>query len=190
MSTARDHHCGYCEKAVPTIGSVKRHIARYPECHKHWEAMVAQANGVSVFDKPEIKQDQFNGDKQNDILTDHQQGPSPDGMEDWQPPTCTYTCSPASDTSEVPKPPRATVEDVADEDEGGPSRFFENFDGAAKVLCEASTTSNRFQTERAAKNEPTYFPFKDNDKWDLAAWMIKHLGQTHIDELLKLPIVQ
>ncbi|KIK80299.1 hypothetical protein PAXRUDRAFT_15863 [Paxillus rubicundulus Ve08.2h10] len=175
MSTACDHHCGYCGKAVPTIGGVKRHIARHPECCKCWEAMVAQADGVSVFDEPEIKQDQFDGDEQDDILTDHQPGPPPDGMEDWQPPTHTHTCSPASDTSEVPKCPRATVEDVADEDEGGSGRFFKNFDGAGK-------------TERAAKNEPTYFLFEDNDEWDLTAWMMKHLGQTRIDEFLKLLI--
>ncbi|KIK78516.1 hypothetical protein PAXRUDRAFT_163836 [Paxillus rubicundulus Ve08.2h10] len=189
MSTARDHHCGYCGKAVPTIGGVKRHIARRPECRKCWEAMVAQADSVSVFDEPEIKQDQFDGDEQDDILTDHQPGPPPDGMEDWQPPTRTHTRSPASDTLEVPKHPRATVEDIADEDEGGPGPFLENFDGAGKVLRETSTTFDRFQTERAAKDEPTYFPFKDNDEWDLAAWMMKHLGQTRIDEFLKLPIV-
>jgi hypothetical protein len=140
MSPAQGHYCGYCGKAVPTLSSVKKHIASHPECWQRWEAMVAQDDGVSIFDEPEINQDQFTGgDEQDNLLTNHQPGPNPEEMEDWQPPPCTRTHLPASDTLQEPKHTRVTVEDVADEDEGGPGHFFENFDGARKVLHEVPT---------------------------------------------------
>ncbi|KAJ6464432.1 hypothetical protein C8R45DRAFT_840248 [Mycena sanguinolenta] len=32
-------------------------------------------------------------------------------------------------------------------------------------------------------------PFRDNDEWELAKWMIKHIGHTATEEFLKLPII-
>ncbi|KAF9245631.1 Zn-finger domain-containing protein [Melanogaster broomeanus] len=177
MSSTHYHHCGYCGKAMPTLSGLKRHIARRPECQKCWEAMVAQADCVSVFDEPaENDHEQLNipvGVQPDG--PDYQPGSPPEAMEDWEPPSCTRSHSLTSEESESSKRPRVTVEDAEDDDDDiRPGRFFENFDGAAK-------TTN---------GEHTYSPFEDDEEWDLAAWMMKNLGQTHIDEFLKLPITR
>ncbi|KAG0691870.1 hypothetical protein DFH29DRAFT_986070 [Suillus ampliporus] len=38
------------------------------------------------------------------------------------------------------------------------------------------------------KGEDEWAPFCDKDKWELAEWLIRSLGQTRTDKFLKLPI--
>ncbi|KIJ59548.1 hypothetical protein HYDPIDRAFT_177794 [Hydnomerulius pinastri MD-312] len=189
MSTVREHHCGFCGKAIPTIGGVKKHIAKRPECRKCWEKMVLKtADSISVFDGPDDDQpsqlhEGFDlSDAPIPSTTDHQSVSPPAAMEDWEPPLQSH--------ARARSPSDITVEDVSEEEEPSSGRFFKNFDGAAKVLRQAPTAFEEFRIEKEVNNEDTFSPWADEEEWDLAAWMMKNLGKTRMDEFLNLSITQ
>ncbi|KAJ7705072.1 hypothetical protein B0H16DRAFT_1346536 [Mycena metata] len=106
---------------------------------------------------------------------------------------------------ESPEPPqaippsrRATVEEV--EDEGDPEnfgRFVEPFENeeegrapAGTPLETGKTLFERMYADQNAKNGTDFGPFRDEEEWDLARWLMKNVNQTGTDEYLKLPIPQ
>lgn len=195
MPSTREHHCGYCGKSLPTIAGVKKHVAKRPECRERWEAMVSRTEDVSVFDED---QDNYDDDQRTmqekpmPFSEPRSPGPTPDAMEDWEPPSLPRTRSLSAGESEPPKRSKRGVqmEDVTDEEELEPGRFFESFEGAGGVLRENPSPFEDYQRKRQENGEHTYSPFDDEEEWDLAAWMMKNLGQTRMDEFLKLPIVR
>ncbi|KAJ7024230.1 hypothetical protein C8F04DRAFT_913419, partial [Mycena alexandri] len=43
--------------------------------------------------------------------------------------------------------------------------------------------------DQKAENGTDFGPFRDEEEWDLARWLMKNVNQTGTDEYLKLPIV-
>ncbi|KIK14334.1 hypothetical protein PISMIDRAFT_117262, partial [Pisolithus microcarpus 441] len=65
-------------------------------------------------------------------------------------------------------------------------RFAEKFDGiAAKILGSRDTV---FESMEAVEN--MWAPFHSEGEWELARFLMKNIGQTRIDEFLKLDIVR
>ncbi|GBE83180.1 hypothetical protein SCP_0502270 [Sparassis crispa] len=94
----------------------------------------------------------------------------------------------------APEPPSkcARVEDTVDEDNILSGRFYEEYTHHAVVTAHAhgqmvfATYHERVHEANASE----YAPFKDQEEWELAEWLMKNLGQNRIDEYLALPIMQ
>jgi hypothetical protein len=43
--------------------------------------------------------------------------------------------------------------------------------------------------KQEGEGEDKWAPFCNKEEWGLAEWLVKSLGQTRMDEILKLPIV-
>ena len=68
-------------------------------------------------------------------------------------------------------------------------RFFESFEGSGAAFHMESNTFEDYHHQHEKSKMKKYAPFMDEEEWDLAAWMMKHLGQNQIDKFLKMPIV-
>ena len=66
-------------------------------------------------------------------------------------------------------------------------RFTEQFPGiAATILGRKETIFKLLEAAELEKGESEWAPFHDEDEWELVQFLMKNLGQTKIDELLKL----
>ncbi|KAF8152479.1 hypothetical protein B0H34DRAFT_784587 [Crassisporium funariophilum] len=87
---------------------------------------------------------------------------------------------------------RRLVEIEAVEDPDDPqksSRFVKSYPGSvAAELGEDMTNFEQWKDEQAQRGENEWSPFKDQEEWELAQWLLKNVGQKSIDEYLKLPI--
>ncbi|KAH7904195.1 Zn-finger domain-containing protein [Hygrophoropsis aurantiaca] len=184
------HRCGFCAKNLPSLGGVKRHIAQRPECHQKWVKFVLRnSKSVSVFehenqpDKPlaNINDEPGYIEPYNDAEAET--------LADSFVPLPPHSRSP---TPEDPRSKRARVEEVEDEDAvpmGG--RFYEKYPRAtASVLREGKTSFEAYNTYQHNSQQHIFGPFDDEDEWTLGKWMMENLGQTRIDEFLKLPITR
>ncbi|KAH7917895.1 hypothetical protein BV22DRAFT_1025530 [Leucogyrophana mollusca] len=71
------------------------------------------------------------------------------------------------------------------------SRFYDNYcRPAASVVGEGQTTFERYSNHQQNCQQHPFAPFEDEEEWSLAKWMMENLGQTRIDEYLKLPITR
>ncbi|KAJ7195819.1 hypothetical protein GGX14DRAFT_376655 [Mycena pura] len=76
--------------------------------------------------------------------------------------------------------------------EGGRPRWFTAADpalGAGATFGQGKTTFERIRDEEILTGGTVLGPFRDDDEWQLAKWLIKHVGHTATDEFLKLPII-
>jgi hypothetical protein len=85
---------------------------------------------------------------------------------------------------------RASMEEV--EDEEAPRRFAKVFPHrVADVLGVGKTDFEQIregQVEMGLEANP-WTPFKDEEEWNLAEWLTRHVTKTATDQFLKLPIV-
>ncbi|KAJ7196887.1 hypothetical protein B0H12DRAFT_1038122 [Mycena haematopus] len=88
------------------------------------------------------------------------------------------------------KRPRATVEEVEDEDE----RWVQPFDEkhyAGSTIRPCKTEFQRTRERQQKEKQAPWYPFEDEDEWELARWlMTSGVSQTKTDEYLKLKIVR
>jgi len=65
--------------------------------------------------------------------------------------------------------------------------FTEQYMGtAATALGRKQTVFESLEAAELEKGEGNWVPFRDEDEWEFACFLMKNLGQTKIDELLKL----
>jgi hypothetical protein len=70
------------------------------------------------------------------------------------------------------------------------SQWSEPYPGqVAKVLGEAETLFQKWEQRHWFEGSSEWAPFENQQEWELAQWLMKSLGQTSIDEYLKLSIV-
>jgi len=68
--------------------------------------------------------------------------------------------------------------------------FTEQYPGiAAMILGKAKTVFKSLEAAEVERGDGKWAPFCDEDEWELARFLMKNLGQTKIDEFLKLPSV-
>jgi len=66
-------------------------------------------------------------------------------------------------------------------------RFTEQYTGtAATALGRKQTVFESLEAAELEKGEGDWAPFRNEDEWEFACFLMKNLGQTKIDELLKL----
>lgn len=188
--------CPFCQKKQKTAGSVNQHITRSRKCHRKWrDSLAGDSFGVS-----------------EDEAEDNRRSPSPiPSDEDEDDPMgiaddFVYPAPAESPPSPEPIQPsqRATVEEVPDEgDPENYSRFVECFENKAHgrslpgrplkpgetLLKAGDTLFQRMHAQQTAKDSTPFSPFRDDEEWDLARWLMKNVTQTGTDEYLALPIV-
>ena len=88
-------------------------------------------------------------------------------------------------------PQHVMVEDVPDNEDGG--HYIKNFPeenmagttwGQSKPLFECIDDNQK------REGGSRWGPFEDEDKWQLADWLIQNVSQRQMDNFLKLPIVR
>ncbi|KIK21722.1 hypothetical protein PISMIDRAFT_82263, partial [Pisolithus microcarpus 441] len=88
---------------------------------------------------------------------------------------------------------RAWVEEVVDDIPDHPSEgwFTREFTGvAAKILGSRQTRFESMEAVETAENESMWAPFRTEGEWELARFLMKNVGQTKMDEFLKLDIIR
>jgi hypothetical protein len=89
----------------------------------------------------------------------------------------------------VPKRRQPTVEDVEDEDTRK-SYYAEKFRGAGKTYGKAPTQFERYKAKQDELGLPPWAPYKDEEEWELAHWLLKNrVTQKAIEAYLRLKIV-
>ena len=81
---------------------------------------------------------------------------------------------------------RARVEECEDENERWAGRYPSP---AGETIGEGTTIFEGWHTDQKNEDRSAWYPFSSQDEWELAQWLMKSVGQTSIDEYLKLPIV-
>ncbi|KAJ7889434.1 hypothetical protein B0H13DRAFT_2341561 [Mycena leptocephala] len=61
--------------------------------------------------------------------------------------------------------------------------------GAGATYGPSKTAFEIIRDEELLKGGTVLGPFRDDDEWQLAKWLIKHVGHTATEEFLKLPII-
>lgn len=85
---------------------------------------------------------------------------------------------------------RARVEEVEDEESGVQNRWIKDYPGeAGKPGERANSYFEDYRSQQVANDEDPWAPFKDEEEWELAQWLILNVGQNATDKFLKLPIV-
>jgi len=68
--------------------------------------------------------------------------------------------------------------------------FTEQYPGVtATILGKEKTVFESMEAADLEKGRSEWAPFRDEDEWELAQYLMKSLGKTKIDELLKLSLV-
>lgn len=189
-------NCQFCGKNLTTAAGVKRHQALAPECRAKLEIHL-QSYAINAYDKLFGPQDDHDKD---DVLAENHDAHHWE-MEDvtaaaiQQQPRVVYDTP-----GPTPIDRRASVEDVEDDgdDDVKLGRFIESFPevfraGAPIGKEKVKTDFEKMRDERRDAGEGAdaqeWSPFKDHDEWGLTQWLMKNVGQTKIDEFLKLPVV-
>ncbi|KAI6101513.1 hypothetical protein EDD16DRAFT_1696818 [Pisolithus croceorrhizus] len=152
---------------MPTVSGVMQHVSQTPTCCQLW---------MKVLEGPVIAEsaDEENQDNQDvDLDTT--------APEDW------YYTSDHDGTLDVYK--EEDVDDIPDHP--SEARFTEQFIGlAAKILGAQNTLFESMEAVETAKKESMWAPFRTEGEWELARFLMKNIGQTKMDEFLKLNIVR
>ena len=92
------------------------------------------------------------------------------------------------------KPPSKQAQVKEDNEDSPPwpasGRFTEQYLGiAATILGREKMIFECLKAAEDERGDGKWAPFHDEDEWELARFLMKNLGQTKIDEFLKLPSV-
>ncbi|KAI6027998.1 hypothetical protein BKA83DRAFT_4462563 [Pisolithus microcarpus] len=88
---------------------------------------------------------------------------------------------------------RAHVSDNIDEPptHSSTGRFTKAFEGvAAKILGSWKTLFKSWEEAEALDDDSMWAPFRDEEEWELARFLMKNIGQNKTDEFLKLGMVR
>lgn len=155
------HRCGFCKKRLPTLNGVQRHIQNTAACRRRWELKVTTASSDT---------DTINNTVHLKLLDD-------DSPID-------YTTIPGSPIAS------SSSETFDDSARRYIDRFAELYPGpVATIFGEGVTTFERWEEENRDAGRSRWYPFQDEEEWDLAAWLAKNVGHNKIEEFLKLPKV-
>ncbi|KAJ7815457.1 Zn-finger domain-containing protein [Mycena leptocephala] len=181
--------CQFCLRSFANGGAVRMHQSKSPACKKERDAnleiLMAQAMlSHSIPDSDELSDDENDpsaaqgvaGTPDLDMV-----GEGRDDTEVMEPPT--------AEEGPAAVWPRATIEEVVDED----FLFVEEFpeEGqAGATFGKGPTTFQSIRDDQVLRGAEVLGPFESDDEWELAKWLIKNVGHNHMEAFLKLPIIQ
>jgi hypothetical protein len=193
--------CRFCGKPFPTRSGANRHIQRTTECRDQWRKRFGKYS-INVFDIVDGTEDPPDGDSHATIHSDGENS----AEADYQPmdnDLGTFDHDMVLDDSlepNIPQPQskRATVEDVDDGEDGEDSdedqedpmgRYIEEYPKEAFAGAVYGEAVPKFVKINQAQKDNKCAPFKDDEEWELAEWLLRNVGQTQTDAFLKLNIV-
>lgn len=93
------------------------------------------------------------------------------------------------DQDALPPSRRATVEDVMDEDAPRYAEPFPSELAAGATYGTAKTSFDIIRDDQVLHGADVWGPFRDDEEWELAKWLIKNVGHNQAAEFLKLGLV-
>lgn len=202
-----DFACQYCVVSCTTSQGLRSHVAQSKTClAKHQEKYAlldsdSESDDTSEASDEDLQQGQANSGAMNidfpepedamghtmDFEDSDDNTPYPDPPP--RPASVDETAAPASGDNPR-KRPRATVEEVEDED----AQWFQHFPkdmAAGAILEKCSTQFEKLREEQRKAGRAPWEPFESEDEWELARWlMTSGISQTKTNEFLKLKKVR
>lgn len=187
-------HCSACGKPFPNdYGRLKKHIKNSPPCYKKWrdelETLLASVSrpphtsaGSALDDAPPEDVAHI------PMAVDEPEGLVPPHFSNMSETSTADIFSPPSSDRARPQEPASRVT------ASGPprQRHVLPFPRPAGVKIRRHATS--FERIRKAEEERfggnPWWPFKDREEYELARWLVRHVGQNSADEFLKLSVVR
>ncbi|KAJ6591367.1 hypothetical protein B0H10DRAFT_2167842 [Mycena sp. CBHHK59/15] len=197
--------CEYCSTRLPTRQGLNSHVEQSRICSKqHYERYIAassesESDGSAADAQSDIEMDPVQQMESAETAAENEQV-SEDEMEDdtFDPP---MNPDPLNDSGPAISPtgpqdpqsakrPRATVEEVEDEDDRWTQEFPAEL-AAGAVLAECQTQFERLRQKQKQENSAPWAPFETEEEWELARWlMTSGLSQGKTDNFLKLKAVR
>ncbi|KAJ7762799.1 hypothetical protein DFH07DRAFT_867460 [Mycena maculata] len=183
--------CEYCSARLPTEQGKRSHIRQSQACAQKHARSIATVSSSWSSDELEGSDNDLEPPLSGTGFTTPDDTDFGNGFEDG------VSADPPSDTAvpspEIPRPtkrPRATVEEIPDEDERWTQDFPEEFQAGA-VLEECKTQFEKLRQEQKDHGENPWHPFESEDEWELARWLMNSgLSQSKTDDYLKLKVVR
>lgn len=193
--------CPYCSVIRPTIQGLRSHIEQSSVFReRRYNAYAAQPDNDSDDSDSDEGDDDVEMPVEVEKMEESEESPS-DDEEDQElsadPPYMEDSPARSPLPTEQPEPepatrkhPRATVEEVEDEDE----RFVDDFPDdmeAGAPLDQCKTFFENLREEQKAAGNAPWYPFESEEEWELAQWlMTSGLRQKKTDAYLKLKAVR
>ncbi|KAJ7155095.1 hypothetical protein C8R46DRAFT_1296282 [Mycena filopes] len=182
--------CAFCQGTFASTALVRRHQLQNAICKEKFTARVG-ANPQNLTSRrrrarraPELAGEEAPASDLpsaedlaailDEIPFENEEGPPDDPVEP----------EPDQDAALPPEPPLARA--------GPRPQWFRPADpklGAGATYGTAKTTFELIEDAEILKGGTVLGPFRDDDEWQLAKWLIKHVGHTATDEFLKLSII-
>ncbi|KAI6017027.1 hypothetical protein EDC04DRAFT_2870151 [Pisolithus marmoratus] len=156
------HHCNYCLKPISTLAGVKQHIAQSAACQQWWNHVLEHMAGTAFAD--------------NDHQIDNGLDNTPGIPSDWN-----DESDGNGDMFNVQEGPLVQQLQAFTEPK---SRCL-----AAQILGSQPTVFKEMEKDEFKHCGGQWSPFQSEEEWDLAHFLMKNVGQTKIDEFLKLSLV-
>jgi hypothetical protein len=188
------NRCRYCKKQFETSAVVTRHVAHSKACRQQWErelqrppAYAARRHQSGGNERQESDLDEGNLEirgaedlEDGDTEMDHDFGYVLQGMR-------TPEVELEVNVAELVKQ-RVELEEGEEEDDPKDSayahdRWSETYPGqVAEAYGTAKTTFQTQHERQLAIGASDWFPFENEDEWEITQWLLKHVGQSAIDE--------
>ncbi|KAF7336496.1 hypothetical protein MSAN_02304300 [Mycena sanguinolenta] len=194
-----DSTCKYCRLKCPTVQGLRSHLSQSKQCRqKHFEEYEAESSGdsdsdtmASAHELPQrraIAPDDVDMDglcQDLEPLSEDDDEPTINPPIPENPPNSASTAN-----NNARKRPRATVEDVEDEDERWVQPFPEEFKAGARY-GHCKTSFQKLREAQEEKGHAPWEPFDSKDIWELGHWlMTSGLSGKKIDAYLQLKTVR
>ncbi|KAJ7160367.1 hypothetical protein C8R46DRAFT_1286061 [Mycena filopes] len=194
--------CNFCNKSFTSWDNVTRHKNNAPECRRKVDqnlSLTLERLREERREKDRAKRARRSGVVAPSLL-DPPASPAAgfDDVDDGsasRPPTPPFAPeeNDGGDTDAIapgPAPATPTTPATADPVATGRQRWRKECPGhGGATYGKGKTTFEVIRDEEVLKGADVLGPFKDEAEWELAKWLIKHVGHTATDEFLKLRMI-
>jgi hypothetical protein len=182
--------CKYCKKIFQNPAQVSRHVAHSDSCQQQWEKEVQNlpARPAPLKQLPEKMEEKHDYDLDADeVDIDHNDYvlPAPLALD-----LCVELHIEGLVEGRLET---QGVDENADDTIGSAYRHTRWTEAYPRRVAQgygrAKTTFEGWRNEQMLRGASQWSPFKDEEEWELTLWLFKNVGQSAIDEYLKLPSV-
>ncbi|KAJ7160815.1 hypothetical protein C8R46DRAFT_1000716 [Mycena filopes] len=180
--------CAFCQSTFSSSSLVRRHQLQYASCRLKFETRLGTRVGNLTSRRRQRAVDGLRRAEQlptaDDLAAMLDDIPLEDDLARQQQESREEPAVPDNDAQAPAEPPLAQA--------GERPQWIRPCDpalGAGATYHPAKTTFELIRDEEILKGGTVLGPFRDDDEWQLAKWLIKHVGHTATEEFLKLPII-
>jgi hypothetical protein len=179
------YKCVYCRKILPTLKGLRSHITQSKSCRDALRRITKKRSPTKKSRDEDSEISNISNSERMDQDEPMLFNPLQTDVDSNQ---YDPTSSSANDHDHHDR--RARVEEVEDEEAGTQSRWIKDYPRPAGTPGQSAQSYFEMVREEQKKNgDSPWAPFKDEEEWELAQWLISNVGQNATDKYLKLPIV-